>query len=105
VHHSADFAESNRNFANILPLWDHVFRTYQREPMLGQTQMLLGLAEARATRDFSLSELLALPFRPRSAATYADIRLEPVRADAQSAAAQSRNDRLRSPVHFRKRRK
>jgi len=87
VHHSADFAESNRNFANILPLWDHVFRTYQREPMLGQTQMLLGLAEARATRDFSLSELLALPFRPRSAATYADIRLEPVRADAQSAAA------------------
>jgi sterol desaturase/sphingolipid hydroxylase (fatty acid hydroxylase superfamily) len=63
IHHSIDFGESNHNFANILPLWDRAFSTYQREPMLGQLQMPLGLAEARATRDFSLWKLLALPFR------------------------------------------
>ena len=75
IHHSIDVGESNRNFANILPLWDHVFSTYQREATLGQTQMLLGLADARAKRDFSLWTLLALPFRRRSAGAYAEIRL------------------------------
>lgn len=74
IHHSVDVGESNRNFANILPLWDHAFSTYQREPTLGQTQMLLGLAEARAESDFSLWKLLALPFR-RNPSAYAEIRL------------------------------
>jgi sterol desaturase/sphingolipid hydroxylase (fatty acid hydroxylase superfamily) len=67
IHHSIEVGESNRNFANILPLWDRVFSTYQREPALGQTQMLLGLADARGTRDFSLWTLLAVPFRRRPA--------------------------------------
>ena len=75
IHHSIDMGESNRNFANILPLWDHMFSTYQHEAMLGQTRMLLGLAEARAERDFSLWKLLALPFRRRRPAAYAEIGL------------------------------
>jgi sterol desaturase/sphingolipid hydroxylase (fatty acid hydroxylase superfamily) len=75
IHHSIDIGESNRNFANILPCWDHLFSTYRREPMLGQTQMALGLAEARSERDFSLWKLLALPFRRRGPAAYAEVRL------------------------------
>ena len=67
IHHSVDVEESNRNFANLLPWWDRLFSTYRREPLLGQTQMVVGLAEARADRDFSLWSLLALPFRRRRA--------------------------------------
>jgi sterol desaturase/sphingolipid hydroxylase (fatty acid hydroxylase superfamily) len=76
IHHSIDVGESNRNFANLLTLWDHLFSTYRHEPMVGQTQMALGLAEARAERDFSLWKLLALPFRRRDPAAYAEIRLD-----------------------------
>jgi sterol desaturase/sphingolipid hydroxylase (fatty acid hydroxylase superfamily) len=75
IHHSVDVGESNRNFANLLPWWDHLFSTYQREPLLDQTQMLVGLADARAERDFSLWSLLALPFRRHRADAYDEIRL------------------------------
>lgn len=67
IHHSADVGESNRNFANVFPWWDRLFSTYTREPQLGQAGMALGLADARADKDFSLWKLLMLPFRrPRA---------------------------------------
>jgi len=67
IHHSVEVEESNRNFANILACWDHLFSTYRHEPLRGQAQMDVGLAEARSDRDFSLWRLLALPFRrPRA---------------------------------------
>jgi sterol desaturase/sphingolipid hydroxylase (fatty acid hydroxylase superfamily) len=74
IHHSADFAESNRNFANLFPWWDRLFATYQREPGLGHAEMPLGLAELRCPSDVTLWKLLALPFRRRSAASYAVVR-------------------------------
>jgi sterol desaturase/sphingolipid hydroxylase (fatty acid hydroxylase superfamily) len=52
IHHSVEIEESNRNFANIFAWWDYLFSTYQREPQRGQTQMAVGLAEARGDRDF-----------------------------------------------------
>lgn len=75
IHHSADIDEGNRNFANLFPWWDHLFSTYRREPLLGQTQMLVGLADARGWRDLSLGQLLALPFRRRRSGAYDEIRL------------------------------
>lgn len=75
IHHSADIGESNRNFANLLPWWDRLFSTYQREPLLGQVRMALGLAAMRAARDLALWKLLALPFRPLRVPLHAGIRL------------------------------
>ena len=75
IHHSADSGEGNSNFANLLPWWDRLFSTYRPEPILGQTQMLVGLADARAAEDFSLWKLLALPFRHLRRGAYDEIRL------------------------------
>ena len=74
IHHSADFAESNRNFANLFPWWDHLFATYQREPLLGQARMALGLAEVRADSDLTLWKLLVLPLRPLRVPAYTAVR-------------------------------
>jgi sterol desaturase/sphingolipid hydroxylase (fatty acid hydroxylase superfamily) len=63
VHHSANVAESNSNFAMLLPWWDHLFSTYQRQPLLGHEGMELGIAEARTAGDVTLLKLLMLPFR------------------------------------------
>jgi len=63
VHHSTNMVESNRNFANLLPWWDHVFVTYQHEPLLGHARVELGISETRTPRDVTLLKLLVLPFR------------------------------------------
>ena len=62
VHHSTDVAESNSNFAMLLPWWDHLFSTYQHQPLLGHEGMKLGIAEARTADDVTLLKLLMLPF-------------------------------------------
>jgi sterol desaturase/sphingolipid hydroxylase (fatty acid hydroxylase superfamily) len=74
IHHSADFTESNRNFANLFPWWDRLFATYQREPRLGHAEMPLGLAELRSAGGVTLWKLLVLPFQPRSNPAYAVVR-------------------------------
>lgn len=43
VHHSVDYREGNSNFANVLPLWDHLFGTHVPQPALGHTGMVIGL--------------------------------------------------------------
>ena len=72
IHHSVEIEESNRNFANIFAWWDYLFSTYRRAPLLGQMQVVVGLAEAQGDRDLSLWKLLAWPFRRRGRA-YDDI--------------------------------
>jgi sterol desaturase/sphingolipid hydroxylase (fatty acid hydroxylase superfamily) len=67
IHHSVSVHESNSNFSNLLPWWDHLFLTYRDAPELDHQSMHLGLEEARATRDVTLLKLLAMPFvSPRS---------------------------------------
>ena len=63
VHHSTSVAESDSNFANLLPWWDHLFVTYRRQPLLGHARMELGIAEVRTDSDMTLLKLLVLPFR------------------------------------------
>jgi sterol desaturase/sphingolipid hydroxylase (fatty acid hydroxylase superfamily) len=75
IHHSVNVSESNRNFANLLPWWDRLFATYQRDPAVDQRQMVTGLATARTPRDVTLSRLLALPFRPLPTDTHPEPRL------------------------------
>jgi sterol desaturase/sphingolipid hydroxylase (fatty acid hydroxylase superfamily) len=63
VHHSAVFAESNRNLTAVFPWWDHLFGTYLAEPAGGHEHMHLGLAEYRDTADVALVPSLFMPFR------------------------------------------
>ena len=79
VHHSANVAESNCNFAMLFPWWDHLFSTYQCQPLLGHDLMELGIAEARTPSDVTLLKLLVLPFRRVHAATLVEStrRLQP----------------------------
>jgi sterol desaturase/sphingolipid hydroxylase (fatty acid hydroxylase superfamily) len=84
IHHSVSVFESNRNFANLLPWWDHLFSTYRHEPSLGQQRMVVGLSTARAVRDVTLWKLLALPFSALPLDTNAEARVEHVEATAGS---------------------
>jgi len=68
IHHSANSPESNRNFGNVLPWWDHLFSTYLHAPEGGQIHMNLGLAHLRSSAELSLKRLLLLPFSPPVAA-------------------------------------
>ncbi|MEO8302552.1 MAG: sterol desaturase family protein [Betaproteobacteria bacterium] len=69
IHHSLVVGESNRNFSNGLPWWDHLFGSYQREPVHGHEKMELGIAEARNPADVALWRLLRMPLRQASAPT------------------------------------
>lgn len=62
IHHSADHAESNRNFASLFSWWDRLFGTYTDAPALGQGGMALGLSSRRHPDGLTLWELLRLPF-------------------------------------------
>jgi sterol desaturase/sphingolipid hydroxylase (fatty acid hydroxylase superfamily) len=62
IHHSTMVHETNSNFSNLLPWWDHLFSTYRDEPQLGHESMELGLEEARTAKDVTLWRLLAMPF-------------------------------------------
>lgn len=45
VHHSIEAHESRRNFGFAIPLWDHLFGTYQAQPAAGHLCMVLGVDE------------------------------------------------------------
>ena len=64
IHHSTRIDESNRNFANLLPWWDRLFATYQRDPSIDQRQMTVGLDTARTPHDVTLWNMLLMPFGP-----------------------------------------
>ena len=61
IHHSANVAESNHNYASVLPCWDRLLGTYRAEPLLGHGAMRLGLAGAGGGRERTLYALLCLP--------------------------------------------
>jgi sterol desaturase/sphingolipid hydroxylase (fatty acid hydroxylase superfamily) len=63
VHHSAVHLESNHNFGNLFPWWDHLFLTYQAQPHAGHEAMEIGIAEICTVEEVRLWKLLLLPFR------------------------------------------
>jgi sterol desaturase/sphingolipid hydroxylase (fatty acid hydroxylase superfamily) len=68
IHHSAESAESNRNFASIFPWWDRMCSTYLDAPAHGHTAMTLGLSYLRDSGQLSLWKLLSLPLQRPSVA-------------------------------------
>lgn len=61
LHHSSA-PEQAGNYGTVLPLWDHVFRTYRR----GDVQAVGVYAPATYPEALDLSALLALPFKRRA---------------------------------------
>lgn len=61
IHHSVHRVETDSNYANVLSLWDHLFRSYTPEPRDGQTGMRIGLQEFRTEEQQKLIALLQQP--------------------------------------------
>ena len=62
VHHSVVRAETDSNFGFNLSWWDHLFHTYQAQPLLGHEGMTIGLKEFRNPRELRLDRMLLQPF-------------------------------------------
>ena len=62
VHHSINDFETNSNFGFNLSIWDHLFGTYQAQPVEGHTNMTIGIKQFRDTKWLSLPRLLLIPF-------------------------------------------
>lgn len=63
VHHSADPAETSRNFGFCLPWWDRLFGTYLAQPAAGHERMRIGIAEFRDPAELRLHRMLLQPLR------------------------------------------
>ena len=63
VHHSINVNESRKNYGFSVPLWDHLFKTYQAQPAAGHDNMVIGLAEHQGREPSSLLWSLLLPLK------------------------------------------
>ena len=71
VHHSVHRDETDSNYANILSVWDHLFRSDVAQPRDGHVGMRIGLPDFRAPRAQTLASLLLQPLQgePRTPST------------------------------------
>ena len=74
VHHSAHQAQTDSNYATVLTVFDHLFRTASAAPSDSGHSLTMGLETEREPQHQSLARLLASPFttprkakRPRTA--------------------------------------
>jgi sterol desaturase/sphingolipid hydroxylase (fatty acid hydroxylase superfamily) len=86
IHHSAQEAEGNRNFATVFSAWDRLFGTYLGVPQGTHERMDLGLSEQRNPAELSLLRLLVLPLRSPVPAVPSPT---PTRCEAASASVLS----------------
>lgn len=63
IHHSVDRVETDSNYANVLSLWDRLFRSYTPQPRDGHTAMQIGLTEFRDDAQQKLPALLGQPLQ------------------------------------------
>ncbi len=66
VHHSDIAAESQRNYASALPLWDRLFGTYQAQPKGGHEAMGLGINGFQDGCALNVVRVLGWPFHDRA---------------------------------------
>ena len=64
VHHSVHRDEHDANYANLLSVWDRLFRTYQAAPREGHRDMRIGLPAWRLPAHQRVMALLGQPFEP-----------------------------------------
>lgn len=62
VHHSAHQPQTDSNYATVLPLFDHLFRSAAPMPPDGGRALTMGLERGRDERSQSLGALLRAPF-------------------------------------------
>jgi len=63
VHHSVHRREHDSNYGFNLPWWDHLFGSYNDQPVDGHTTMQIGLPAFREDADQRLLPLLAQPLK------------------------------------------
>lgn len=63
VHHSTYKQETNSNYGFFLPVWDHLFGSYVKQPRGGHRKMQLGLNYFRSKNDQQVTQLLIQPFK------------------------------------------
>ncbi|MGQ0698568.1 MAG: sterol desaturase family protein [Panacagrimonas sp.] len=61
THHSTHRFETDSNYGNVLSMWDHLFRSYTREPHEGHREMRIGLSTFRVPSTQNLASLLVQP--------------------------------------------
>jgi sterol desaturase/sphingolipid hydroxylase (fatty acid hydroxylase superfamily) len=64
IHHSEEIWEQSKNFGDVFPWWDHIFRTYLSTPGAGQDHMTVGLKGYQNEGSLNLAFMLLHPFRP-----------------------------------------
>ena len=64
MHHSAERRYTDSNFANLLPLFDHLFGTASQGSVEQGKNMPLGLEYFREPKYARLDQLLLMPFQP-----------------------------------------
>lgn len=66
VHHSIIRSETDSNYGFFLSVWDHLFRSYNAQPLDGHDRMTIGLPEHQTKQPASLLWSLWLPFTTSS---------------------------------------
>jgi len=66
VHHSALQVETDRNYGQVLIIWDRLFGTFTAHPRGGLHGMRFGLDFVEPVSSVSLRETLAMPFRVKA---------------------------------------
>lgn len=69
VHHSVHRDETDRNYGNLLTLWDRIFDSRIEQPRDGHLAMAIGLDEFRDDTYQTLQALLLLPMATTTAPT------------------------------------
>ena len=64
IHHSEEIREQSNNLGEILPWWDQIFGTLQREPSAGREGWRPGLQGCQTERSLDVGFMLAHPFLP-----------------------------------------
>lgn len=77
AHHSAVQSQTDSNYATVLPLFDHLFRTASRPVDDGGRHLTIGLENGSFANRHSVAGLLTAPFVDRSAASPAGTRATP----------------------------
>jgi sterol desaturase/sphingolipid hydroxylase (fatty acid hydroxylase superfamily) len=63
IHHSERVEETNSNYGFNLIIWDKLFSTYTKNPVLDYPDMQQGLREFGLSKPLNVFELLILPFK------------------------------------------
>ena len=63
IHHSVEKMETNSNFGFNLSIWDRLLGTYIHKAKMEQSEIIIGLDRFRASDEFSLKNLILMPFR------------------------------------------